>query len=853
MAQLHLQPPEPFTFRNPDDWPRWKRRFEQFCIASGLAEGSAERQVSTLLYCLGEQAEAVLTSTNATAAERAVYATVLSKFDEFFKVRKNVIFERARFNRRNQHEGESAEDYIVALYDLAENCDYGALQSEMIRDRLVVGIRDGTLSERLQLDAELTLEKAKKAVRQREAVHEQQRELKGKGTVSSKLDALRSGSPGTRRSPRQRGSSQPSRGGRTGKTQQCMRCGKDAHPRDKCPAKDAECYRCKKKGHYGAVCRSKTTAAEVETDPTDADVAFLDNLTPTGQETAWFTRIELNRQQTLFKLDTGVEVTAVSKETHQQVGKPKLNTPDKQLYGPSRQPLKVLGQFKGTFSHKGTTTQQQVYVVDKLKRNLLGLPTITALNLAARIETTTQEDIPKQFPKVFQGLGNLGEEFTIKLKPEATPYALYTPRRVALPLLPKVEEELKRMESMGVISRIDEPTPWCAGMVVVPKANGKIRICVDLKPLNENVMREVHPLPTVDETLARLTGAKVFSKLDANSGFWQIPLAKSSRLLTTFITPSGRYHFNKLPFGISSAPEHFQRRMLAILSGLNGVVCQMDDVLVFGRDQAEHDTRLKAVLKRIASAGATLNPEKCEFSRRKLTFLGHVIDETGIRADPQKTSAIRDMKPPTNISELRRFMGMVNQLGKFSSHLAELTQPLRELLSKRNAWLWGPTQDQAFAQVKDELSKPTILTLYDPLAELLMGRRIRSNLPMTGESLTPQWPFLRTFRSLNDGIKWKQKVNYDIRHRTRVLPEIPDDTSVWVTTDHNRTEGCVAGPANAPRSYMVNTPSGQVRRNRAHLTIRPEEQQHENMTQNHRSPIQTRARTGTPILPPDRL
>ena len=129
--------------------------------------------MSTLLYCLGEQAEAVLTSTNATADERKDYATDLAKFNGFFKVRKNVIFERARFNRRTQREGESAEDYIVALYDLADNCDYGELQSEMIRDRLVVGIRDTALSERLQLDADLTLEKAKKAVRQREAVHDQ--------------------------------------------------------------------------------------------------------------------------------------------------------------------------------------------------------------------------------------------------------------------------------------------------------------------------------------------------------------------------------------------------------------------------------------------------------------------------------------------------------------------------------------------------------------------------------------------------------------------------------------------------------------------------------------------------------
>ena len=139
-----------------------------------------------------------------------------------------------------------------------------------------------------------------------------------------------------------------------------------------------------------------------------------------------------------------------------------------------------------------------------------------------------------------------------------------------LPLRPKVEEELARMEEMGVISKVNEPTPWCAGMVVVPKRSGSIRICVDLKPLNESVLRELHPLPKVDETPAQLTGAKVFSKLDANSGFWQIPLAEKSRLLTTFITPKGCYCFNKLPFGICSAPKHFQKRMSQILSGLEG-------------------------------------------------------------------------------------------------------------------------------------------------------------------------------------------------------------------------------------------------------------------------------------------
>ena len=174
-----LQPPEKFNFKSPDDWPRWKKRFEQFRIASGLGKEDDERQAYTLLYCLGEEAEDVLLLTGITSEERKKYDTVLSKFDDYFKVRKNVIYDRARFNRRSQQPGESAEDYISALYNLAENCEYGTMREEMIRDRLVVGIRDDALSERLQLNAKLTLEEAKVKIRQKEAVHEQNETLKG--------------------------------------------------------------------------------------------------------------------------------------------------------------------------------------------------------------------------------------------------------------------------------------------------------------------------------------------------------------------------------------------------------------------------------------------------------------------------------------------------------------------------------------------------------------------------------------------------------------------------------------------------------------------------------------------------
>ena len=326
------------------------------------------------------------------------------------------------------------------------------------------------------------------------------------------------------------------------------------------------------------------------------------------------------------------------------------------------------------------------------------------------------EDVRRLFPSVFRGLGTLGDTYQIKLKEGAIPHSIYTPRTVPLPLRGKVREELQRMEVMGVISKIQDPTPWCAGMVIVPKRSGAVRICVDLKPLNQSVLREVHPIPKVDETLAQLSGATVFSKLDANSGFWQIPLAEESRPLTTFITPFGKFCFNKLPFGVSSAPELFQRRMSRILEGLNGVLCQMDNILVFGQNAAEHDARLTTVLKRITEVGVTLNPEKCEFAKSEVKFLGHVIDEEGIRADPDKRSAIINLSAPTNVTELRRFLGMVNQLGKFSPHISEISQPLRELLSTKKCWAWGPSQEQAFSRIKDELTRPTILALYNPLS-----------------------------------------------------------------------------------------------------------------------------------------
>jgi len=292
------------------------------------------------------------------------------------------------------------------------------------------------------------------------------------------------------------------------------------------------------------------------------------------------------------------------------------------------------------------------------KCSLLSRSACHKLGLIARVNevsTGTQShpdgnpNFKSEFPEMFSGrLGKVIDKYTyqISLCDNPHPVCLYTPRRIPHPLLPKVKLELDKMVSQGVISPVKTPTEWCAGIVCVPKANGGVRLCVDLTGLNKSVKREIHPMASVDSSLAKLGESKsrFFTKLDANSGFWQIPLDHQSRLYTTFITPFGRFSFNRLPFGISSAPEIFQRMMSEILDGLDGVICHMDDILIHSSTHEEHVTQVRAVLQRLSAAGITLN-NKCEFFKSSVTFLGNIVDFEGLHPDPQKTRAIDEFQP----------------------------------------------------------------------------------------------------------------------------------------------------------------------------------------------------------------
>ena len=225
--------------------------------------------------------------------------------------------------------------------------------------------------------------------------------------------------------------------------------------------------------------------------------------------------------------------------------------------------------------------------------------------------------------------------------------------------------------------------------------------------------REIHPLPSVENTLGKLGNSKVFSKLDANSAFWQRTSSESSQLLTTFITPWGRYCCLRLPYGITTGSEQFQRCMAEKLTGLEGVECNIDDILIHGRNQEEYDQRLHAVLNKLKEAHIILNPEKCEFGKTSIKILGHIVSSDGIKPYPDKIKSILNLPVPENVPEVRSFLGMVNQQSKFAPDLASKTKPLRDLLNKKCIWAWGQPQQKAFEDVKRCLTEAPMLALYD--------------------------------------------------------------------------------------------------------------------------------------------
>ena len=415
-----------------------------------------------------------------------------------------------------------------------------------------------------------------------------------------------------------------------------------------------------------------------------------------------------------FIVDTGSQATIITEQSFRGIPA-KLEKTDLRLVSADGSPLGILGKCYIILSNKGMHIKCMALVVRGARRNLIGIVESIRLKMIVVVNSITKcEFDPFQtFPSIFQGLGTLPYIFKITLREGTKPYRINAPRPIAHGLRDKAHAEIKRMLSLDVIEPVESPTDWCFGLTIAPKANGSIRMCVDLTTLNRGVKREYYPLPRISDLLSQLSQGRIFSKLDANSGFWQILLDHESKPLTTFLTPWGRFQFKRLPFGITSAPEFWQRSMEKILGDSKGVICMMDDVLIYGKDPTEHWERVYQVLDKIHKSGMTLKKEKCEFGLTEVKFLGHIVSAEGIKLDPSKVSAICTMEPPTCQREAKRFMGMVNYLNKFSSKLAGLCIPIYDVTGSKSDWYWGSDQQSAFESIKLELSMAPVLCAFD--------------------------------------------------------------------------------------------------------------------------------------------
>ena len=719
-------PPEALDFSQPEKWPQWKSRFSRFRTATKLAKEDPDVQVSTLLYSLGPSADAVFERELVFAAdeERNDYDKVLAAFEKYFSPVENIVHERTQFARLRQNPGESITSFSSRLHDAASKCRYDKPQ-EQIRDHLIAHMTNTDVSKELQKKdfSSLTLADVLKAAKSAEYLDAQMATQRPAEVAAATFSA--------RSATRVSGGRSMSRATSDTRERECPGCGKrTSHSRRECPAWSVTCHRCKREGHYERVCRSANTSSKtsshskskhnrsfkpkveavMEDSPNQPEPLFMgsastefiqDNTAP------WTASLRIHGSPILFKLDSGADRTLISAQSYQTISpRPTLSPVQTRLQGPDGNTLPIQGQFEATATWKDRSVTFQVLVVDG-PSNLLSRSVCHDLGLlSCSVESATHPSPPS--------IGRMaGAEATIELKDNAHPYNCTTARAIPAHLHDKVKAELQRMQEMGVISPVTKPTEWCAPMVAVSKPNGSVRVCVDLKRLNASVRRAHYPLPTITDTLAKLSGAQHFSTLDTASGFWQVPLSPDSAHLTTFITPFGRFQFNRLPFGITSAPEIFQQRLNAILDHIPNVVIYMDDILVFGKTQQEHDTALAAVKSTLAAAGVQLNDAKSHINQRTVKFLGHMVSPAGVRPDPAKIAAIKTMPAPTNVTELRRALGMFTFLSKFVPDMATVSAPLRALLKSDTHWTWDSAQATAFRQLQDLAESSPCLALFD--------------------------------------------------------------------------------------------------------------------------------------------
>ena len=334
----------------------------------------------------------------------------------------------------------------------------------------------------------------------------------------------------------------------------------------------------------------------------------------------------------------------------------------------------------------------------------------------------TLEQVLERHKEVFkEELGTVeGTKVAIHVNPNARP-RFYKACPVPHAIQGKLKLELDRLEREKIIRPI-QFSNWAAPVVPVIKRDGTVRVCGDYKlTVNRIAKVDSYPLPQIEDLFAKLSGGKTFTKLDLAHAYQQLMLDENSRKHLTINTPKGLFEYERLPFGVTSAPAIIQRTMETLLQGLPHTCMYIDDILVTGDSENEHLPNLDALLNGLKSAGIRLQQKKCAFIQPFIEYLGHQISTQGLEPTAEKVCAIADAPTPNDVTQLKSFLGLLSYYSKFLPNMATHLAPLYGLLRKEPKSSWGPSQEEAFCNAKEMLTSSRLLYHFDPTKDLVMS------------------------------------------------------------------------------------------------------------------------------------
>ncbi len=718
-----------------EDWESYQKRLEIWMKANRYG---AEDRATVFLATVGPIAFELLISlfTPIDIADVA-YEDMTNELKRYYKPVRNVIWERQQLTERKQRSDEPIQEYILELKRMSRYCNFGHTLEERLRDCLVQGVRNETVQRRLFTEKELSWRKACDIAVAMEVAN---RDIR----CFNQSSASQTQTNGRVNRIKQHAKQKPN--SKEGKP--CYRCNLTNHTADNCFYKSKTCNKCKKVGHIARACKSTGATPQGKQhwkSKGKAHYVDQDNYEQNEEEAEGMYAIYsmdskkmsegikvpliIEGTETNFFLDTAASHSVIGEDMYRKFFDQVQVVPTKvKLLDYSDNVIPLLGEAKFTVIYEKKEYSLPLVIAKGRKAPLFGRNWMAVVNIDwGRLCAVTdqrkplREQLRNKYRSVFEGKGVI-KTFTadIKIKEDVNP-KFCKARPVPYSMREAVETELNRLEKEGIIKKV-EKSDWATPIVVVPKANKQVRLCGDYKVTINPVLEDIiYPLPTAEDLFAQMGGARVFTKLDLTSAYLQLELTEKSKPLLVINSHKGLYEFQRLSFGIATAPSIFQSVMDQVLQGIPHAECLLDDILIGTSTEEEHEPALHDVLKRLDAYGIRVNLDKCKFKVNSVEYLGHRIDGDGIHPLQDKVKAITEAPPPQNLTELRAFLGMINYYGKFMGNMSTVLAPLYSLLKANSPWIWNEEQEAAFQECKTMLSSESVLVHYDMKKPLILA------------------------------------------------------------------------------------------------------------------------------------